>query len=664
MLKKRSIVGLVSLGLLVGCGQPTRSGGGGSDDEDTAPFEQVKLQGVSETSFNPLDAEVRFELQQGSYTTTEQSVVIFNNGHPIPKHDVTVDPDAVVVNGSLEDGMNHLEMFATDEAGELVFAEAEVWAGSNTMVIEVIDPQGLPASGAQVTAELADDKKVGGVLSADGGQAIFANVPDRTIMFSASATGGQFAISAALGSAPGQTLMLTDVNPPSSTPNNDFSQGLEGWDTSEGNVELVPGDNGDLDLVITTSGEGSQKVSRSFEVTPGTKNVTVRYRFITSEIPGGYYGSKFNDFYSVTLRTQSGGIAKENASMNGLGLGTFDGAGATGWSELTLPVQQGQLNVQLDAVVANVGDGKYDSQLIIEQVKESTLAITKLELRDLNDGELEFLSAAKHSYYAGHTRLRGVIAVEGAEGDSLQSLELEVIQNGQTVATAELADNAEGKLLKAFGSEALSFDGLLFELASEQAGKVDSSVNGTLMLRARARSSTGEQAVMQFGPVEILKRYTGDNRYGGRDEGICVMSATQTANWGNKDYQCGGDDWLLPSVGSYLAQFASDFDIGDISHMNGGVFPPHGSHRTGNDVDGWFEGYNARNAATAAKMLSWLEKDCDQRIEVVLVTYQAVEGNAFYDAIKDAYICGDREATEVIRPVGGHTTHFHLRISD
>jgi hypothetical protein len=36
----------------------------------------------------------------------------------------------------------------------------------------------------------------------------------------------------------------------------------------------------------------------------------------------------------------------------------------------------------------------------------------------------------------------------------------------------------------------------------------------------------------------------------------------------------------------------------DFSNMHGGAFPPHGSHRTGNDVDLRFPGYQARNAAT------------------------------------------------------------------
>jgi len=84
--------------------------------------------------------------------------------------------------------------------------------------------------------------------------------------------------------------------------------------------------------------------------------VRVRYRFITEEVPGGYYGSEFNDYFQVALRS---GLARRNAvetnSMNGLGLAAFDPAsGATGWRDATLPVDVDGDTIQADIVVANI----------------------------------------------------------------------------------------------------------------------------------------------------------------------------------------------------------------------------------------------------------------------------------------------------------------------
>src|SRR5262249_20745010 len=91
------------------------------------------------------------------------------------------------------------------------------------------------------------------------------------------------------------------------------------------------------DLVLQTQGEGPQTISRIFKIKPGTHAVKVRYRFITSEIPGGFFGSQYNDYFSVSIRSAlQGTIAYESNSMNGMGLAAFDANGATDWREITL----------------------------------------------------------------------------------------------------------------------------------------------------------------------------------------------------------------------------------------------------------------------------------------------------------------------------------------
>jgi hypothetical protein len=127
----------------------------------------------------------------------------------------------------------------------------------------------------------------------------------------------------------------------------------------------------DVDLALTTAGEGTQAISRTFTAAPGASSIVVRYRFITSEVPGGYFGSKYNDYFSVAIRSQSGGGATaEGNSMNGLGLGAFDGSGATAWREVSLPVNANGDTVQVDLAVANVADGLYDSQLVVDAVTQ------------------------------------------------------------------------------------------------------------------------------------------------------------------------------------------------------------------------------------------------------------------------------------------------------
>jgi hypothetical protein len=95
--------------------------------------------------------------------------------------------------------------------------------------------------------------------------------------------------------------------------------------------------------------------------------------------------------------------------------------------------------------------------------------------------------------------------------------------------------------------------------------------------------------------------------------------------------------------------------------MNGGSFPPHGSQQTGNDLDGWFDGYNQRDADTAATILGHLnDPTYGSHIQTIFVTFSRVETIPFGLPSNTA---DGRQAKDVIRSAGGHTTHFHYRIS-
>ncbi|CAF1195892.1 unnamed protein product [Rotaria sordida] len=97
---------------------------------------------------------------------------------------------------------------------------------------------------------------------------------------------------------------------------------------------------------------------------PSATEVYVEYQFITSEVPGGYFGSEFNDYFSVVLRSETGQYVMKTDSMNGLGLGAFEySTGATQWYRLNLTVGPVPEQIRLDVNVANVGDGYLDSKV-------------------------------------------------------------------------------------------------------------------------------------------------------------------------------------------------------------------------------------------------------------------------------------------------------------
>jgi len=318
---------------------------------------------------------------------------------------------------------------STDSDGNALSAEATVWAGSSTLQITV---SGGGTSTATVSARLGDDPSVTQTVATVNNQATLINVPARTVLLTASTPDNRYATAAITGDAGTVTLNLQAFNNPVTTINNDFSQGVTGWLPSDpaviqlvphveqvgGSASVSPGPSvttlkklipfaamkqkrtlaraqgvgrhlarqklmqpldasSDQDLALTTSGEGPQSVSYTFNVDPGMSSVTVRYRFVTAEVPGGYFGSQFDDGYSVSLRNSSGsGNTSDINSMNALGLGAFDAGGSTGWKELTLPVNAAGDSVEVDASVSNVGDDLYDSQIIVDYVAELPLAVS------------------------------------------------------------------------------------------------------------------------------------------------------------------------------------------------------------------------------------------------------------------------------------------------
>ena len=330
--------------------------------------------------------------------------------------------------------------------------------------------------------------------------------------------------------------------------------------------------------------------------------------------------------------------------MNSLGLGAFDGAGATDWRETTLSISGGD-TVDIDVSVANVGDAQFDSQVIVDFVEEVTLEITDASLRDIDNSTLEYLSGDTHTYFSGNTRVHGTITITGNKDDSLTSLDLEIVQGGSVVAIGALDNSVSSSLLTAFGEDEeikISTSALLFNIPASNG--INTSNNGTVLLRIKATTDNGDEVTKDIKSVPVLAKFSGNNRYGGRD------------------VNRGGDDWVKPSVVTIINNFGTN-TYGDMSNMHAGSFAPdHGSHRTGNDVDGWFPGYNNRDANTAETIINQLNDPSGSNISIVFVTYQQTATNAFWNAIKNVTLTDGRLASSVIRPLGGHGSHFHWRI--
>jgi hypothetical protein len=651
------------------------------------------LDGAQATGFNPVGAPITFRLSCPNLQIGPDTVIVYDNGMPVPYESLSLAADSVTLTPGIGSGRHELNLLAQDIYGYAIEATYVLWAGEFNVPVLVLDENGAPAAGAEVVAKLADDPTITATLiTGTDGRGVFANLPNRSYNVIAKASGNRIATQPTSVFDGTVVLRLKGLKPASSVDNNDFSLGTAGWEIGSAPVAIVQhiegsptgslsagaqmaaaaapsrtaeasaaaasvlqtegGSSGfaaaaesDMDLVLNTSGEGQQSVSRTFEVEEGTESVTVRFRFITSEVPGGWFGSEFNDFYNVSIRSsQASGSLTDGNSMNGLGLAAFDGGGATGWFESELPVNDQGDTVQVDLAVANVADGLFDSQVVVDVVKKKKLTISQVRLNDIDNTRLTYLSASDHTYFGGNTRVHGTITIQGPEEDTLEELTVEVLEGGR-IATGTLAAGVQGTLLTQFGAdEEIKLDAsqLLFEIPGAQLAAANQSNNGQLTLRVKARSSSGETAEKDFGPVTKLVRFTGANRYGQRDPGR------------------GGDDWVKPTVRVFIAGAGQTW--GDFSNMNGGSFAPdHTSHQTGNSADGHFANYNVRNATTAATIIGHLNTH-GMRIRTVYVTF--APGSAFANAIAGVTLNDGRAATAVIRNFGGHAGHFHWEVTD
>ncbi|MEJ2044655.1 MAG: hypothetical protein P8X74_19300 [Reinekea sp.] len=403
---------------------------------------------------------------------------------------------------------------------------------------------------------------------------------------------------------------------------------------------------GATSLSISTGGRtGATSSTHTFTAQASTKSIKVTYRFITSEVPGGYFGSQYNDYYSVVIQSP-GANASDASSMNALGLGAFTTNGSTGEKNLTLEVEGGAV-VQITGTVANVGDQYYDSQLVVESIEEVAINVESASLQDIDGTALEYFSSDDHPFFNSQTPVRGKIKIVGPENVSVTEVELNLIQGGATVATGVLHPDASANILTTFGADKkieIATSTFLFNVPATN--DINTTNGSTISLQLRVEADNDNEILHDLGSVNVLGRYTGTNRYGTRQADAAV----------------GGDSWALPRVVTFAGNF-STHSFGDFSNMHGGQFAPHASHRTGNDIDGWFAGYNARNAATAQTLINVLNGDHGTDIERMFVTYSQQPTDTFWTTIQDVTLNDGRAATDVIRSVGGHTTHYHWRIN-
>ena len=479
-------------------------------DVDDRSAIRLDLVDVPGSLFSPVGKMLRYDLVGEEFYQNPAFTRLTVNGNAVPAGRMSIHPTDVQFTGALVDGRNVLEFDSMDYHGRPLHLSRTVWAGSHTLHTTVVDASGAPYQGfVEVKLTTVDDQSVSASATTTNGVVDLANIPAATVSVSAHVpVANRDGATGTMGDAGSVTVVLSEMGTPSDVANNDFSQGYAGWDVSKAPVALVnhvegnyqpaavkamagaaklagstakaapPGNRaggppmkpaaaaatgrpakaaaaGDVDLAVFTYGQGERGVVRTFRTTPGTTDIRVRYRFITTEVPGGYYGSQFDDYFRVLARSQSTpNLVGEANSMNGLGLFAFDYAtGATGWRDVRLPVNPNGDVVQVYAGVANVADPYYDSAVVVDIVQEAVGQVTPYLAWNPAGGGLDLRYAVDYGRLPQAVRIdvywaRGT-SYESRIGGSVYSVTVpagtDLGTYAQNIPGNRLADNPDGE---------------------------------------------------------------------------------------------------------------------------------------------------------------------------------------------------------------------------
>jgi hypothetical protein len=300
----------------------------------------------------------------------------------------------------------------TPESPEAVLTLVLARPGPGRVSGAVRTPAGEPVASAAVTISFFESGFTASTLADPSGAFVLAGLPTdgsfALVAFDAGTAASGSRIDFLTADRPSVALDVT-VAPPAAVnaefTNSGFQDGtLSGWET-EGDVRLVPqasvfeeapataGEPAPLGApeggtvvpqqtpcqpspfsAVVSTAAGNRAVgqlSQTFMVRPGDDTLVGWLRFVSNEWPV-YYGSQYNDAFTVTLTTPSGAriLAQGNLNSSAWGPGVAGFNGATAQIEVAVDVAafQGKA-VTLTVVVSDVGDLVVDSGVVVSNFR-------------------------------------------------------------------------------------------------------------------------------------------------------------------------------------------------------------------------------------------------------------------------------------------------------
>lgn len=303
------------------------------------------LQGASQDGFNA--ANTPFSITS-SCALNQTAYVVLVDGAPVFNTSSTAK--AITLSAGLDSGYKLVTLLSRDLKGDAHISGFALLFGDLEQKVHVVDVTGQPVASAIVTANATTFPGLGAIGTTDkDGMYTFKNLFATTLSLLARA-GNQTGFAGVASTDSMTTEIVVRAFGSSTTPSPKRAQGF---------------------TVATGGSPTVQQDSRVFTPQAFTKTAFVDYIFQTDEVPGGYFGSQYNDYFSVSLQSDVGAFDFDTNSMNALGLAAFDATGATGTMKLTLDVTDA-VAVEVTAAVSNVADSALQSKIVVTDFGDLT----------------------------------------------------------------------------------------------------------------------------------------------------------------------------------------------------------------------------------------------------------------------------------------------------
>lgn len=138
---------------------------------------RIDLGGVVEMRFNAVTGKITARTADAPLAADEPDVRVFINDVQLDEQSIKITRDTIEIDYVLEDGVNDILVTAVDENGRALRGDALIWAGSQTLVVDVVDADQNPLDAAQVTVKLASGTGIQAKSKTASGTARIENLP-------------------------------------------------------------------------------------------------------------------------------------------------------------------------------------------------------------------------------------------------------------------------------------------------------------------------------------------------------------------------------------------------------------------------------------------------------------------------------------------------------